>query len=231
MNDDLVKEFHLREEEQENWRNLPYDGLLGSAPDWVPQPFQLNLESNRNLLLEIWGLSIDEAMNWINFFESASPESIENLDQELPFSPSFPSGYPFDAIHFYRVCTELAELRRASQLQPEKGLTLLSGPYAGKGYKNAKNLKVKKPNNLSILIKRTYSKLVKFNGNSPSWREVLMSLEQYDLPGDPILECINWDFEFIRWRNHKGLAKETSFGQFRNKITEEKKHFQGFGKT
>jgi hypothetical protein len=231
IDDDLLKGFHEWEEKHENWRNAPYDGLLGSVPHWVPSSFHFELEHSRGLLLETWGLSVDEAMKWINFFETADHEAIAILDRDSPFPSGFPTGYPFDPIHFYRTCTKLSQLRWASQLSPEDGLYRLAGEYAARGYKNAKNLKTKKPNNLSILINHTYSRIHKLTSSPPSWRRVLNSLERYDLPQDPILEYIDWDFEYVRWRNLKGQPRETSFGQFRNKITEAKKQFQGSGKT
>jgi len=182
IDDDFLKEFHEWNEKHENWRNAPYDGLLGSVPNWVPRFFHFELEYNRKLFLEVWGLSVDEAMKWINFFEtaSASEEAMEILEQYPSFPPGsptgcpfdplgFPTGCPFDPVHFYRTCTKLSQLRWASQLSPEDGLYRLAGEYAARGYKNAKNLKTKKPNNLSILINHTYSRLHKLTSSPPSW--------------------------------------------------------------
>ena len=104
-------------DELEKRATAPYDGVLGSSPDWVPQHFQIEFEETRNILLN--SLTHAEILEYLkrfdNFFES-------HYDGRELFPVQFTPG--IGKLHHYRKAILLGKI---------EGLRFLVGDNAAKG--------------------------------------------------------------------------------------------------
>ena len=198
--------------------NLPYDGILGGLPEWVPDPVQSRFKEVRNRMIDILHYSPKQAVEWLDRFVSMK------TDNDRWFYPAtYPNGIDLDPHYFLDTIGYLAHLRWTSTLNPERGIYMLSGEYARQGYMrmvSGKNLRSRYVTALTLLIKDTFNRLKKHKGENPTWKEVILSLENYDSPTYPTIEEIDWTVEKIYWNDSKGNLKNTGFSQFRNKLTD-----------
>jgi len=203
--------------------DLPYDGVLGALPEWVPEPIQRNFVAVRNRVLDDWKYTPEVALEWIDRFVTIGTD-----DNQWFYPGAYPSGLEIDPSYFIETFGLLAHLNWASQLDPDDGIYILGGGYARRGYRNTKNLKPRSITTLTVLTRCTYSRLHKLLGEPPSAKEVLNALQQYDSPVAPVIEEIDWEGETIYWTDITGKSQSTGIGQFNNKVSEIKKsHFQG----
>jgi hypothetical protein len=191
--------------------------VMRELSSWVPEPAKLRYA---NCILKMrydWGYSREEINNWVGLFVG---------DSAWDYPAVYPCGREMEPNYFTETVGFVAHVRWASNMMPENGIYQLSGDYARRGYMQAKNLigagaKVSK---LTVLLSECVHKLNKLNAdNPPNWRTVLNHLHVYDHPANPTVENIDHEDELIMWADGKGNARTTSFGQFRNLITQEKK--------
>lgn len=119
--DDSLREILIRNFEMLTERTTkPYDGVLGTPPDWVPRNFQFDFEITRNKLLGA-GYSpadlvayVDEYIDFLRI-AAANPEEAGYFRHSIPFD-------------IMAAISLLAELKNAVQLGPKDGLASLIGP-------------------------------------------------------------------------------------------------------
>jgi len=133
--DDLEEiTFQVRDDyEHHEARNaMPYDGILGSLPEWVPKPIQRYFERYRNLVIDTWGYKPVKAVKILDQFHESS--------WLLGYSEKYPDGRDIDFAFFSTIIGYLYQLRWALELPTEDALSLLSGEFAKSGYRSSKNL-------------------------------------------------------------------------------------------
>jgi len=97
---------------------LPYDGVLGLPPEWVPEPTVDRFRRIRDELLEL-----------------SPPKFLaEQIDQILNGNTPIVPGSAYDSVAWMQSIHELAHVRYASKLEPEQGLAVLAGDDATLGY-------------------------------------------------------------------------------------------------
>ncbi|MEJ1369406.1 MAG: hypothetical protein RPU35_14600 [Candidatus Sedimenticola sp. (ex Thyasira tokunagai)] len=109
--------------------NAPYDGVLGSLPDWVPEPIQKNFTAVRDRVIGNWGYEPSEAVKWLDRFVTIGTDN-----NEWFYPAIYPCGRELDPDYFTETIGYLAHLRWVKSLGPEKGLAELAGDVAVTGY-------------------------------------------------------------------------------------------------
>ena len=189
----------------------------GELNSWVPGPTKLRYARCILKMRNDWGYCEAEINNWVGLFVG---------DSKWDYPALYPCGRVMEPDYFTETLGFVAHVRWASNMMPENGIYELAGDYARRGYMQAKNLTGSgaKVSKLTILVSECVHRLYKLNANNPAnWRTVLNNLDTYDHPVNPTVEDIDHEDELIIWADGKGKARTTSFGQFRNLITQEKK--------
>jgi hypothetical protein len=191
--------------------------VMGELSSWVPDPTKRRYAKCILKMRNDWGYCETEVDNWVELFIG---------DSKWDYPALYPCGRVMEPDYFMETVGFVAHVRWASNMMPENGIYQLAGDYARRGYMQAKNLtgagaKVTK---LTVLVSECVQRLNKLNADNPAtWRTVLNNLDTYDHPVNPTVEDIDHEDELIIWADGKGKARSTSFGQFRNLITQEKK--------
>jgi hypothetical protein len=116
--------------------SLPFNGLMGEMPEWVPQPFKDEFRRTRNSLLN--NHSENQIIKWINEYK---------MMVNAPYGVSTPNiSYEISLQHQIE---RLFILHHAVELGEIKGLTFLAGPKAVIGNKvsisNTRNARLSRP--------------------------------------------------------------------------------------
>jgi hypothetical protein len=191
--------------------------VMGQLSSWVPDPTKVRYFNCILKMRNDWGYCEAEINNWVGLFVG---------DSKWDYPALYPCGRVMEPDYFTETVGFVAHVRWASDMEPENGIYHLAGDYARRGYMQAKNLTGAgaKVTNLTVLVSECVHRLNKLNAdNPPTWRTVLNNLDTYDHPVNPTVEDIDHEDELIIWADGKGKARSTSFGQFRNLITQEKK--------
>jgi hypothetical protein len=206
----VMNAFELQEERNEK----PYDGILGSLPDWLPEPIHLDFERYRNYVLDVWQYKPAKAVKILDRWLNSS--------QILDKTEKYPDGRDIDSTLFTMIFGFLYKVRWALEFPPEDAINFLSGSYAESGYRSAQHLGKGRPRTkLQRLIARTISELRKFRSDDPSADEVLNSLTIYDNKLSPIIEEIDREEEKIFYIDNKGNQKPVIMRRFANIVSEE----------
>ncbi len=107
----------------------PYDGVLGSPPDWVPDWAISFFKGYRNRLLDVRGYTSEEVLSLIDTQDKVSE------DAEFHWPVTYPNGQKADPFCFHDEVRFLAWLRWCVNLGPSKGLEILGGGFAPTGQK------------------------------------------------------------------------------------------------
>lgn len=209
---------YVFEELHERRNQADYDGILGSLPEWVPEPIQRDFERQRNYVLDGFGYKPAKAVEIL--------DKLSELDGKffLSYSEKYPDGRGIDFNYFSTIFGFLHKVRWALESPPEDAISLLSGEYAVTGYRSAQNLGKGRPRTtLQILVSKNITKLRKFCREDPSADDVLNALETHldDDPESPIFEGIDRELDKIFYRDNKGKQKHVTLDRFKNIVSEE----------
>jgi hypothetical protein len=217
--EEVAQKILATQERVDARNNLPYDGIMGSLPEWAPGPIQEQFEIARNRVIDSWQYTREQALEWLDRFT--------DTDLEWEYPAKYPNGLDIDPRFIASTFGFLAQLRWAANLPVESAMYILAGEYSVRGYRNAKNLKKSKsnPTTLSSLVAHTFSSLTELRGEYPSSDEVLDALETYDRPGNPVVERVNKEWDEIVWCDLRDRPKTITIQHFRNLVTDAKKEF------
>ena len=119
--------------ELEKWENAEYDGIKGSPPKWVPEPFRNKFLSARNTLFRLTMENNDEYHEVKSRFDKLMAQKYYRIVQAL-MKEEYLSVY--DESLF-----TLADLYKIFSLDPKEGLNKLAGEDAARGYKTVNSAK------------------------------------------------------------------------------------------
>ena len=139
MNDDddlIVAKIGSILDDIEHRDSLPFNGLMGAMPGWVPEPFKNEFRRTRDTLLN--SHSENQIIKWIKEYK---------MMVDAPYGVSTPNiSYE---ISLQNQIERLFILSHAVELGEIKGLTLLAGPKAVIGNKvsisNTRNARLSRP--------------------------------------------------------------------------------------
>jgi len=116
------------QEAQAVLESQPYDGVQGLPPEWVPEPSLDRFRKVRETLFS-WGYTSAQVCEWLDRYCR-----IGEADDDWFIPGRHPTGQEANSQLFEDSIGYLAHLRYASSLAPEKGLALLAGDDAVRGY-------------------------------------------------------------------------------------------------
>ncbi len=217
-NDDEITQAILAVyEEQEARLAAPYDGVLGHLPEWVPEPTKKEFESSRNIVLNIWKYDPDEAVLWLTRFDSE--------DGDWIYPAIYPCGRALDLDFFCKTIGNLAHIKWAISLGPDKGLEQLGGSLAQRGYKNKNNLQPRGLDKFSRLLDAVYMNLCGDTEKSPSNKEALAALRSLAENYNDVVQEVDYEGELIYWKDAHD-KKPLKFSQFNNRMIDVRKRFK-----
>lgn len=116
--DAMCKWIEADEARRERLENLPYDGVHGLPPEWMPDPVIDRFRRNRDYLL---GISPSD------FLVSQVGSAIDGGSLTVP-------GDALDSAAWIQIVHELAHVLYASQLGVSDGLKTIGGEISSLGY-------------------------------------------------------------------------------------------------
>ncbi|MEW8253847.1 MAG: hypothetical protein AB2747_05815 [Candidatus Thiodiazotropha taylori] len=221
----LIREMEKRKEKNDKeLETYDYDGIFGKPPKWVPEVNLENFRKNRDRVLIDWEYSHDAVILWLDRFSKIGSDEDDNWE----YPSEYPCGEKLDVGQFIKTMDYLSYLRWCIGLGPVEGLRRLSGNFAAQGYKSWVGSKKGRKDALAITLEETYISLLNNSSKRPTNGEVLKALE-YKSTGDlnDIIQEIDWFNERICWLNQKGIERDTSFKQFRDRMTKIRKRQKG----
>ena len=199
----------------------PYDGVRGLPPEWVPPPMIDRYRNARNRILDSWGYSPNEAVNWIDRYCRQGEE-----DNDWFFPAKYPCGLELEPGYFSETIGILANLRWAVSLGPKNGLKELAGDRASQGFSTHEASKLRRKDNLRVLMETTFRKLRSTLNRDPTNLEVIQNLKSDDEPNElhRVIDEINFESQKIFWRTQRDKEKTTSFVTFNDRMTRIRKN-------
>ena len=212
----LRKVIEAAWEKHDKRDNVDYDGILGIPDDWIGPDAMDRFRNWRNLVLDKWGFLPDEAIEWLD-------KSLTiGTDNDEWFCPSnYPNGGALDTDFFYEVMGWLAHLRGAVSLEKEKGIGVLQGSTAVRGYKMEQGPKKKREDALKKVLLHIVEELRQTLNMEPEFSQVLEQLELYSQEEGHVIQEVCRDGKKVWWKG--GPDKGTSFKSIQNRLTGIKK--------
>lgn len=222
---DTLRETLAKALDADIWRSKqPYDGVLGTLPQWVPENFQVEFKTTRNQLIRNGHKPDDICRFMVDVVET---------EQKALASPDNPPGFnPNTPFEIYEKIITLAKIQHAVGLGPEQGLAYVTDPRTaqqinmGKKHSQSQSRKARRPRGkvsddgetIRDVIRRIASREPD-EGAKALWPRFLGELDRRQL--DPVEEGHPTDEKksAVKYDNVDGERKSMTFGRFEKVVS------------